>query len=122
MKFEHPRQKILTENYFFTLHTPQRITIMPNKTERKRILEGLERTITIEQATGADSDVEMRETRLLVDNDTDNCEDSDEDFLCGAFEDSEDACVGFLVLERRRRGSRGKHVFYVFLRVGGKDT
>ena len=64
---------------------------MPNKTERKRILEELERTILIEQATGADSDVEMRETRLLVDNDPDNCEEGDEeDFLCEAFEDSED--------------------------------
>src|SRR5205807_8095412 len=88
---EHTRQKILAENYFFTLHIPQRITIIPNKTERKHILEELERTILIEQATGADSDVEMREMRLLVDNDPDNCEDSDEeDLLCEAFEDSDD--------------------------------
>ena len=81
----------MAESYFFTLHIPQRITIIPNKTERKRILEELERTILGDQATGADSDVEMREKRLLVDNTLTNCEESAEkDLLCEAYEDSED--------------------------------
>ena len=79
--------------FLHALHTTTYYYYAPTKqkTERKRILEELERAILIEQATGADSDDEMRETRLLVDNDPDNCEGSDEgDLLREAFEDSED--------------------------------
>ena len=57
---------------------------MPNKSEQKHALEELECLILIEQATGANSDDEMREAKLLM------LVDGAEDFfLHEALEDSE---------------------------------
>ena len=69
-------RKFLAKNCFFTINICRKLflhnkhTIMPNKTERKCVLEELERAILIEQAIEEDSDDEARETRLLADEDT----------------------------------------------------